>query len=802
MKPLTRQIMRMMVTSSGAFKTLTFNHTLLSADATLVPVSVQLNSSNFDFSLCDVNGNSIKFTDSTGNPLFFSKRRFDSVNQLAGFMVLMPAISASADTTARIYYGLETARHELFADASLVESTTLTRSINRPTKYASNPVFGNVSWTWDKRIAYFAPLTDPSWPTESRVRAIYCALDAAANFCTCYAYSADGETWVRPNLGIVSYGGNTDNNILALGTGDYANGQLAAGAKYNPTTDTYYVTSSGEKFGASSSSTNKLFISVGDPTGPYTLAKTLPYWSDNSNHPGHGMGVDFMPDGRFIVYYQHWNPTISARSLGAFVSNTTDPTGDWTDIGLIQTGLAAVSDQYHGDGQITYDGGNHFLAVDNYADTGTIYGPIRLTASRNLTSLQNLDNTWIGFGASGAWDDTQALAGGGCRVGNQWKFYYYGAKDATLATESYTGLASIAYGRIVQYTQTAVATGTLVTKKITVGTAGLHVNAAATGAGDKIEVALLNAATDAVITGFAHTDCTDFTGDSSDTEIMWGANGLADCGVTTVKIKFYVTKAASDTKLFSYWVGEEVDTTKDKSCPTGVYGNEPVTTWVSEMGDNQDGTATVKCARIASSGINQVLYVTGAKTGAGQPVQIATAHGAAQRFDGSDDTILIDNGTKTLGSLGSEEFTIITHVAAPTEGNVYTLTKYGTSGFYCGHYAALGRAVMATSNGGVFKNLDASGLTFGPGWRVSAMVKTGTTGDLWFEGQKRITGADLNHSITGSSALRIGSLVVGGTTYYSQVDIGFVMLTAGTAKPDAYIEALSHSFANNLISVT
>ena len=87
------------------YKKITIDHTKVDSDLTDFPVMVKLNSSNFDFSKSQTNGNDIRFVLLDGTLLKYERDLHDSTNQKAVYWVKIPAVSSIADTVFKLYFG-------------------------------------------------------------------------------------------------------------------------------------------------------------------------------------------------------------------------------------------------------------------------------------------------------------------------------------------------------------------------------------------------------------------------------------------------------------------------------------------------------------------------------------------------------------------------------------------------------------------------------------------------------------------------------------------------------------------------
>jgi hypothetical protein len=117
------------------------------------------------------------------------------------------------------------AYRNLFVDDYIISSTSnLNRQVHQPTKCDLNPLIGPTdAWemsyksiregtpfpfvdrdeTTGKFRLWYAGYTKYTLPSGTEVR-----------FPACYAESDDGINWTKPNLGLYSYIGSTDNNIV------------------------------------------------------------------------------------------------------------------------------------------------------------------------------------------------------------------------------------------------------------------------------------------------------------------------------------------------------------------------------------------------------------------------------------------------------------------------------------------------------------------------------------------------------------------------------------------------------------
>lgn len=415
----------------------------------------------------------------------------------------------------------------------------VTFAIQTPVKYdAGTPdyIFGGPADTWDVGKAYVTVLTSADWPSETKYRMWYSCFDGT-DFNSCYSYSADGLTFTRPNLGLVTYGGNTNNNIFCFDNVDAYGGSLTA-IIYDDATDVY-IALRGTKNNGGWTTCNEIFTAA-LPYGPWTLVKTLPTtYPAAANGIGHGMGLVKRADGSYLEYYQHWNNAAGVRSIGAYLSSTTDLAGSWSDLGIVQAGVGQ-NDQRHST-TVTLMDGLCLHLTDNYDDSPLSSGPLILAISRDGQTISEKDADWLPMGASGAWDDALMFKGCFLRFSDEWWIYYCGAPTNSIPYNANVGLAKIGFERIGG----ATGTGTVEMQAITPASGDkLYVNCDASGGSVKVEV--LSATTGLPVTGYAESNFDTLTSDTYNTEATWG--GLSLPTGSAIRLKFVLVAAT----LYAY----------------------------------------------------------------------------------------------------------------------------------------------------------------------------------------------------------------------------------------------------------
>lgn len=116
-------------------------------------------------------------------------------------------------------------RVRLFLDDRYVEcSRNLSREWGRPVKHPQNPVMV-ADRPWENGFVFPYKGTVHYDPVDGTYRLWYQSynMQAAKSSLICYATSADGIRWEKPELGVVAYNGERDNNIILAGHYDTSN---------------------------------------------------------------------------------------------------------------------------------------------------------------------------------------------------------------------------------------------------------------------------------------------------------------------------------------------------------------------------------------------------------------------------------------------------------------------------------------------------------------------------------------------------------------------------------------------------
>lgn len=433
--------------------------------------------------------------------------------------------------TTAINDGIAATRYDMMLDMEYISAISgVTQSINKPTRYGSNPVFPvdaeTDGWDVDKYYGSVA-LVGGTWHLW------YGGLNNPLTIqVCCYATSSDGITWTKPNLGLVSWGGNTNNNIYL----DHPSYNPGVYYDVDGAADRIYVSSIETKTGED---TDDIHIYIGSDETTWSFLITLSTSFTNGTETKNIIKRD---DDTWILYYKYKDAS-NIRHIAAMHSLTSNLGGSWIDMGPIIDPVSANSQPYT---MAAFRHNEHYFGfVMDYND-GASTADIDLYTSRDGLSWRLVDTGWLPLGAGAEWDDSSLV---GCssliKVSNDWRFYYNGwpLGHSSYPRDSRFGYATVGYERIGQMT----ATGTITAKPLRPADgAALNVNVDASGGG-KLEIEILDGKGD-TIGGYAQTDSTDITTDTFSTEATWGSATLPTG--TEIVIKFHLTNAT----LYSYEV--------------------------------------------------------------------------------------------------------------------------------------------------------------------------------------------------------------------------------------------------------
>lgn len=142
------------------------------------------------------------------------------------FFISCLAACAAASHAAELFDETQVVSLFAFDSVSIPYSQNLRLEMRQPTKHAGNPVLprGAPGTPDAQGVQFYGSILKEN----GRYRLWYVAYDddkenkvASSRWRAAYAESVDGVNWTKPNLGLVKYKGNTNNNLLAMGGGPW-----------------------------------------------------------------------------------------------------------------------------------------------------------------------------------------------------------------------------------------------------------------------------------------------------------------------------------------------------------------------------------------------------------------------------------------------------------------------------------------------------------------------------------------------------------------------------------------------------
>ena len=133
------------------------------------------------------------------------------------------AATPSRDTQVAIPLGPQ---RQLFLDDALLESRDgLTRLVHQPVKVPTPVIVGDQPWENWAVYPHGGPCV--MWDDEEKTYKMWYQAYSVVppqkeRYFMCYATSPDGETWHKPNLGLVDFRGSKANNIVVMGNTQWA----------------------------------------------------------------------------------------------------------------------------------------------------------------------------------------------------------------------------------------------------------------------------------------------------------------------------------------------------------------------------------------------------------------------------------------------------------------------------------------------------------------------------------------------------------------------------------------------------
>ena len=456
-------------------------------------------------------------------------------------------------------------RAQLFIDDGIIERTRrLVKRMHEPVKYEGNPVLV-ADRRWEGRTVCFGStlfrpeqglfekwyLAHDIWGSRNDKRPL------EESSCICYARSADGVHWEKPELGEVEWRGSKDNNIVLRhqgshfdsmsvverpgaqprytlivfqGTWPYEAKKIAEMGLEYLWPQAHYAFHSEDGLGWASDYENPVFYLRDPPPGRYRAMDRTCFGYDLAR----GMWLGFLK-------WSHEGKRARRHSESADFKQ-------WTQPELV---LHADEDdppdmQFYGHYGFRY--GCTYVGLLEAYRTGPETIELQLISSRDGQHWERAAgrHTFLRTGPPGSWDSEMVLleSAAPCRVGDELWFFYagYNTKHNVPEQGGAQGLAKLRLDGFVSVSA-GEEEGRLTTAPLALTSQRLSVNAEVRGS----LRAELRDMQGNVLPGFSRLKCTDVHGDSVRHEVFWQNRPALPRGVP-VKLVFYLR----DADLYSF----------------------------------------------------------------------------------------------------------------------------------------------------------------------------------------------------------------------------------------------------------
>ncbi|HOW18463.1 MAG TPA: LamG domain-containing protein, partial [Phycisphaerae bacterium] len=529
---------------------------------------------------------------------------------------------------------------QLFVDDYTVQSKVgVARTYHAFQKYAGNPVMvADRAWEGDNIYVYGTVL-----PAESGsgyrmwYHSLSFTLPKTDRVHANYATSTDGIHWEKPNLGIISFNGSTDNNIFIVP----GNCPSVMHTPWDAGVLGAYKIMRGvsSQFGGAWSSDALHWTE-----DPYAIC---PPASDvcTFNWDPHTQRYMGFPKMGAVVN------GLSRRSTGVWA------TGDFESWPAPRLVLTPDSwDDRWGPNPAAMQG-THFYGLCGFAYESTYLGFLWILRATGKISgaddgpifvelVSSHDGVhWLRqegdrppilpLGPDGAWDDGMVFTTTHPLVEGNTLRLYYGGFDGTHAQEGlwHAGIGMATLRKDGFASLDAGAAGGAVTTKRLVGASGpLHVNYAAIGGSLRVEV--LDAG-GAVVPGYGEADCVVLQGDEVDGVVTWASRTELPATGEPIRLRFVLQNAS----VYSFMAGAGAQILEEPASPplAAVYDFE------NETGQ----TARDQCL---DDGAQDALLEGDVRVSTNPALAAFGSHAAAFGYDTASMNTLTIPGTANLGT--------------------------------------------------------------------------------------------------------------------------------------------------------
>lgn len=445
---------------------------------------------------------------------------------------------------------------QLFVDdAGIAEKVNVTRVYHAFEKAASNPVLvPEKPWEGSTVYVYGTVL-----PTEDRIgyRMWYHSW-AGGEYHNLYAESPDGLHWIKPDLGLVAYGGNTQNNILFRRTKEDHNPQVIY-TSWEPVPERRYKLMNWDYGRTPPKNMVSGYYGAWSADGiHWTDAPENPVFRDPTGDVGN---FTWDPHGaRYIDYPKQFTEVRGFRRRCVGFSATTDfehwPTPTrvlepdvyddrWVTRPVEHTDFYGLCGFAY---ESMYIGFLWVFRITAPGDDGPIF--VELVSSRDGIRWERQEAPRppiLPLGPEGAWDAGMVFTTNHPLVEGDTVKLYYGGFDQTHAADTAKAAVGLATLRKDGFASLDAGDqeGSVSTAPFRSSGVGLAVNYAAQGGSLCVEVLDEQGA---VVEGHGRADCTPLTGDSVNEPVTWKTRAVLPDTPERIRLRFILRNAS----IYSY----------------------------------------------------------------------------------------------------------------------------------------------------------------------------------------------------------------------------------------------------------
>lgn len=433
---------------------------------------------------------------------------------------------------------------QLFVDnAFFLQTNNVSLQLHQPTKTDLRVVVAEHPWE-SATINWFTVVEDQGViDTQAKYRMWYECYDEAGWYSIndtsfCYAESRDGIHWTKPNLGLYSYEGSTDNNILFRQIGPSGGDSRVHGSSVfidptAPPSERYKAVSQGIW---DSLSPNYRITTMVSPDGLNWTRSSQPVNANFADSQYSGFWDDNLQ--KYVIYGRVGTST--GRAIGRAESSNFTQFPSLQQVLQADNADPADSDLYNPAAMKYAGAANVYIMFPSLYQHGPDTLDIRMAVSRDGVNWTYPDQSeaFIPLGDDGAWDSGSLYMGQGViQKGNKTLLYYSGstlthnASDAELFNaddpRSFS-LATLKRDRFVSV-DAGEGGGSFVTLPLVFTGEALLLNVDV-HEGGSVRVALLDSI-GRQLAGYSLSDCLAITGDRLDALVRWSSgadlSGLA-----------------------------------------------------------------------------------------------------------------------------------------------------------------------------------------------------------------------------------------------------------------------------------